>query len=203
MRRLMLCVPMISLLLAACGGGVQGSEAEQLALLVRGEYLAMTSCAMEASITADYGQRVYQYELTARGEGEEMTLTLTAPETVAGVTARLDGGTGLLEYDGVSVETGPLDGDGLTPMSALPALLETARSGYIRACSLEDQEDGSRLLRMDCGQAEGQPGTGTEISLWFDPATYALAQGEITVDGFRVILCQCSNFTFEKQEGSE
>ena len=70
MRRLMLCVPMISLLLAACGGGVQGSEAEQLALLVRGEYLAMTSCAMEASVTADYGQRVYQYELTARGRGK-------------------------------------------------------------------------------------------------------------------------------------
>ena len=203
MRKLLLCVPMISLLLAACGGGVQGSEAEQLALLVRGEYLAMTSCSMEASITADYGQRVYQYELTARGEGEEMTLTLTAPETVAGVTARLDGGTGLLEYDGVSVETGPLDGDGLTPMSALPALLEAARSGYIRACSLEDQEDGSRLLRMDCGQAEGQPGTGTETSLWFDPGTYALVRGEVAVEGFRVILCECSNFTFEKQEGSE
>ena len=56
---------------------------------------------------------------------------------------------------------------------------------------------------MDCGQAEGQPGTGTETSLWFDPATYALARGEIMVDGFRVILCQCSNFTFEKQEGSQ
>ena len=203
MRKLLLCVPMISLLLAACGGGVQGSEAEQLALLVRGEYLAMTSCAMEASITADYGQRVYQYELTARGEGEEMTLTLTAPETVAGITARVGGETGLLEYDGVSVETGPLDEEGLSPMSALPALLEAARSGYILSCSLEEQGEGGELLRVDCGQAEGQPGTGTEISLWFDLATYALAQGEITVDGFRVILCQCSNFTFEKQEGSQ
>ena len=201
MRKLLLCVPMISLLLAACGGA-QGSEAEQLALLVRGEYLAMTSCSMEASITADYGQRVYQYELTARGEGEEMALTLTAPETVAGITARVDGETGLLEYDGVSVETGPLDEEGLTPMSALPALLEAARSGYILSCSLEEREEGE-LLRIDCGQSEGQPGTGTEVSLWFDPATYALVRGEIAVDGFRVILCQCSNFTFERQEESQ
>ena len=33
MRKLLLCVPMITLLLAGCGGKTQGSEAEQLALL--------------------------------------------------------------------------------------------------------------------------------------------------------------------------
>ena len=37
---------------------------------------------------------------------------------------------------------------GLTPASAVPALLEAARSGYITACALE--EDGT-LLRVDCG----------------------------------------------------
>ena len=53
MRKLLLCVPMITLLLAGCGGKTQGSEAEQLALLVRGEYLEMTACSLDASITAD------------------------------------------------------------------------------------------------------------------------------------------------------
>lgn len=87
MRKLLLCVPMITLLLAGCGGKTQGSEAEQLALLVRGEYLEMTACSLDASITADYGQRVYQYELSAAVGEEETVLTLTAPEAVAGVTA--------------------------------------------------------------------------------------------------------------------
>ena len=204
MRRLLLCVPMMALLLSACGGG-RGKEADQLALLARGTYLDMAGCTLEASVTADYGRRVYQYELSARAEGEEMVLTLTAPEEAEGVTAHLDGEGGALEYDGVWVETGPLDGVGLSPMSALPALLEAARSGYIAACSLEEQGESGALLRLDCGDPEGTPGTGTEVTLWLDPADYALVRGEIRVDGFRVIDCRCTGFTFtdEEQEGSQ
>ena len=191
MRKCVVCVLMTTLLLAGCGkAGV--SEAEELALTVRGEYLAMESCAARAAVTADYGQRVYQYEMAVSVNGEETTLTLSAPETVAGLTARLTGEENLLEFDGVSVETGPLDDDGLTPVSALPALLEAARSGYMTACALE--EDGA-LLRIDCGDPEGTPGAGTETALWFDASTHALTRGEISVDGFRAILCEFSEFT--------
>ena len=104
----------------------------------------------------------------------------------------LEGEEGLLEFDGVSVETGPMDENGLTPASAVPALLEAARSGYITACALE--EDGA-VLRVDCGDPAGSPGTGTETVLWFDAATHALTRGEISSDGFRVILCEFSDFT--------
>ena len=191
MRKCVICVLMTTLLLAGCGtAGV--SEAEELALTIRGEYLAMDRCAVQAAVTADYGQRVYQYEMAVSVNGEETSLTLSAPETVAGLTARLSGEENLLEFDGVSVETGPLDGDGLTPVSALPALLEAARSGYITACALEEE---GTLLRVDCGDPAGSPGTGTETALWFDTSTHALVRGEISVDGFRVILCEFSDFT--------
>ena len=190
MRKLLLFVPMMILLLAGCSGG-RGAEAEKLALQIRGEYLEMTSCAGRAAITADYGQRVYRYELALWNQGEEMTLTLSAPDTVAGITAHVGGEHNLLVYDGVSVETGPLDPEGLSPVSAVPALLEGARSGYIVSCALE--EDGA-LLRMDCGDPEGTPGTGSEVSLWFDTSTHALSRGEISVDGFRAILCEFTDF---------
>lgn len=189
MRKLLLCVPMI-LLLAGCGPA-KVSQAEELALTIRGEYLEMTACSSKLSITADYGQRVYQYEVDAAVEGENTTLTLTAPETVAGMTARFTGEEGLLEYDGVWTETGTLDEEGLNPASAFPALLEAARSGYITACALVEEET---LLRVDCGDPTGSPGEGREISLWFDPTTHALIKGEISVDGFRVILCECTDF---------
>ena len=191
MRKLLFCVPMMILLLSACTGGAEGNEAEELALQIRGEYLAMSSCAGQAAITADYGQRVYQYELAVAVDGEETTLTLSAPDTVAGITARVTGQDGQLEYDGLSVETGPLDPEGLSPVSAVPALLEGARSGYIVSCALE--EDGA-LLRMDCGDPEGTPGTGSEVSLWFDASTHAPSRGEISVDGFRAILCEFTDF---------
>ena len=190
MRKLLLCVLMMTLL-TGCGAP-KVSEAEELALAIRGEYLAMDRCTLQAAITADYGQRVYQYEMAAAINGEETILTLSAPETVAGFTARLTGEDSLLEFDGVSVETGTLDGNGLTPVSALPALLEAARSGYIISCALEE---GGALLRVDCGDPSEAPGSGAGMVLWFDAATHALVKGEVSVDGFRAILCECTGFT--------
>ena len=191
MRKCLVCVLMTTLLLAGCGQR-RGNEGEELALTIRGEYLAMEGCALPAAVTADYGQRVYRYEMAVAVSGEETVLTLSAPETVAGLTARTAGEENRLEFDGISVETGPLDEDGLTPVSAVPALLEAARSGYITACALE--EDGA-VLRVDCGDPAGSPGTGTETALWFDVSTHALTRGEISTDGFRVILCEFSEFT--------
>ena len=180
---------MTRLLLSGCGGG---NEVEDLALAIRDELTAAQVLTAQASVTADYGQRVYGFELTMEAGPEETILTLTAPETVAGITARLRGEENTLEYDGLSVETGPLDEDGLTPVSALPALLEAAEGGYLTACTLE--EDGS-VLRVDCGDPEGTPGTGVETTLWFDAASHALTRGEITVDGFRAISCEFSDLT--------
>ena len=191
MHRLWLCVPMIALLLAGCGR-LEVSEAEQLALEIRGEYLELERCSASLEITADYGQRVYQFKMDAQVQGEDAVLTLTAPETVAGLTARWAGEAGTLEYDGVAVETGSLDPEGLDPVSAFPVLLEAARSGYLTACALE--EDGT-VLRVDCGDPAGTPGQGTETTLWFDGETGALLRGEIRVDGFRVIGCTCTAFT--------
>lgn len=189
MRKLLLCVPMI-LLLAGCSPA-KVSQAEELALGLRGEYLEMTAGSAHLAVTADYGQRVYDYEMDAALEGEELTLTLTAPETVAGMTAHLSQGEGQLEYDGVWVETGTLDEDGLTPLGAFPAMLEAIRGGYITACSLEEEET---LLRLDCGDPTASPGKGREVTLWLDVSTRNLVRGEIRVDGYRVIVCECTNF---------
>ena len=107
------------------------------------------------------------------------------------MTARLSGGEGQLEYDGVWVETGTLDDQGLTPLGAFSAMVEAARGGYITACSLEEEET---LLRVDCGDPGRKPEEGREVTLWFEPESRNLVRGEISVDGFRVILCECTDF---------
>lgn len=193
-RRTGLWVLMILLCLSltACGGGATG--AEQLALDIRGEYLAMEGCSGTLTITADYGQRVYTFgaELTFRRAGESV-LTLTSPEEVAGVTARLEQEGGSLEYDGVRVETGPLDNDGLSPMEAVPALLDYAAEGFLAECTLEETEAGEQL-RVICRDPAQQAGTGQECSLWFDPDSHALLRGELSQDGYTVIQCVFSAF---------
>ncbi len=196
-RRLL--APMTALLLlAACGG--RGEEAEDRTTALRGAYLEMGACSGGAEVTADYGRRVYTYALdfTWQREGETV-LTLTAPENIAGVTARIAKGETALEFDGVAVETGPVDSAGLSPMDAIPALLTYAREGYVAECCLEDWE-GEERLRLTCRDPEKAPGEGIEADLWFTPDTFALLRGEISEGGSTVISCTFTGFTMEQQQ---
>lgn len=192
----------LCLLLSGCGG--QGmDEVDQLTLDLRGAYLALAGVTAQLEVEADYGRRVYDYamELNWRREGET-TVTVTAPETVAGITARIADGETLLEYDGVSLETGPLDESGLSPLGAGPALLEAAAGGFIAESGFDTLGE-TECLRLLCRDPEGAPGEGTEFILWFDPVTWDLLRGEISVDGQRVIACGVTSFTKEEAGGQE
>ena len=184
--------------LTACGGPGGGNEAEKTLAEVRGRYLEMTSCSGHGDLTADYGQRVYTYgvDFTWRREGETL-LTLTAPEVIAGTTAHIEAGETALEYDGVMLETGPLNSEGLAPVDAVPALLRYAREGFAAECALEGEEGAEKRLHVICRDPETQPGEGIEAELWFDPESGALLRGEVSEGGFAVIQCDISGFTLE------
>ena len=160
----------------------------------RGELLETAGCTAQLELTADYGQRVYTYgiDLSWQREGETV-LTITAPENVAGITARILEGETALEYDGMRVETGPLDGSGMSPVDAVPVLLDYAEGGYIAACGMETVDE-REVLRVDCREPEAAAGESRACSLWFDPSTHALLRGELSRDGFTVIQCEFSNF---------
>ncbi len=195
MRKRLCALMMILVLpLSACGGKDGGGEAEKALAEIRGKYLEMTGCSGHAELTADYGQRVYAYGLdfTWQREGETL-LTLTAPEVIAGTTAHIAAGETALEYDGVMLETGPLNAAGLAPVDAVPALLAYAREGFAAECAMEEGEESQRL-HVICRDPESEPGTGTEADLWFDGTTGALLRGEISDGGMTVIQCDISDF---------
>ncbi len=193
MRRWSFCAPMIALCLLLTGCGRGEGPAEDPAQTIRTEYSALASCTGIAEITADYGQRVYDFTLDFSVADGETTLTITAPEEVAGVTARIAAGETRLEYDGVMLETGLLSQDGLSPVSALPVMLSYARSGFSDQWGQEEAEE-ETLLRVDYRDAAETPGCGTEASLWFHPEGHGLARGELMVDGYRVITCVFTEF---------
>lgn len=84
-----------------------------------------------------------------------------------------------------------MDPEGLTPAAALPALVETARTGYITACRLE--EDG--LLRVDCGDPEADPGHRDGDRPVVPADSHQLLRGEISREGFRTVRCDFSDFS--------
>lgn len=191
MKKQLLFLPMMLLLLTGCGGGQEGKTgAEALAVEIRGEYMAMTGYSLQAQVNADYGQRVYDFTLSVTNDGEETAVVIREPEMLSGVTARIHGEEGTLEYDDLSLETGFLDGESLSPVSALPTLMEAARTQYIDRCTLADG-----VLEVHCADPEQDSGTGQEVTLWFDAQTHALTGGEISQDGRRVIACKITEFT--------
>jgi len=193
-RRMLLCTQMIVLLLAlaACGG--KGSE-DSLALKYRTDYLDLTSCEGTADLHADYGQRVYDYTVSFQYQKDgDMTIQITAPESLSGTTARIAAGETRLEFDGATLETGPLSPEGLSPVDAIPASLRYLCEGYIAECGSETKQDRA-CLRLQFRDPTQTAGKGTEANLWLDKETGNLVYAEMMQDGFTVLRCEFTSFT--------
>lgn len=183
-------VTTLFLALACCfalTGCQSGTSADDKALEVRTTMLSLESITGKAYLTADYGVRVYEYAADVTyWRGGDIAVTITAPENLAGITARLKDGASSISFDGMQVETGKLTTGGLSPMEAIPSLLKSAEEGYIAQTSFEIL-DGAEVLRVTYRAADGSPGVGEEATLWFDLMTNLPICGEILSDGYRVI----------------
>lgn len=191
--------PVLFLLMAVFLCACVGEEADnQQILQLRSDFLAMDQCSGSMEITADYGERVYDYTVTFSGTRKDgLTMVITEPETVAGITAKIVDGETFLVYDGVQLETGPLNEDGLSPLDALPSLISAMSSGYIAETGTEMLGE-RETLRVCIRDSKKEPGQGLEQILWFDKAQKTLLQGEIRSDGPTVIRCSFSDFIQQK-----
>lgn len=194
-----LCTRMISLLLCLCLCGCVGeSEDNELTLLLRADFLSRTGCSGTMDLTADYGQRVYEYTVDfSETEKDGLSMVITAPDEVAGITAHITDGQTALEYDGLQLETGPLNSDGLSPMDALSAFFTAMESGYMAETGSEMLGE-TEVLRICCRDPELDPGQGLETVLWFDKAQKTLLRGEVRSDGSTVIQCEFSAFNLHQ-----
>lgn len=189
-RRLWLFPLMISLLLLAACGGEGEKSGEERAIQLQSEFAAMTACSGRVRLEADYGERVFECVLDVTYD--QVTggvMTLVEPELVKGVSARVSPDGLSLSYQGFSLDTGDVTGDGLSPVEALPRLYRAVTRDYVAGATLSEE-----LLSVTYRDAEQAPGAGLEAVVTFDLQTHAPLTGELFWDGSRVILAQMTDF---------
>ena len=198
MRRLTACVLMMILLLSGCKAGQLAETPEDAALALREEYQALTGWSATVDVSVCYSETVYDFTLDVKWRREgETVLTVTAPELLSGITARIAQGETVLEYDGAGLSLGMLDGDGLTPVSAVTAIMAQIEKGYMAKCAWSGE--GDQYLQISFQDPELEANTGTEFVLTFDRASRALLSAEESTAGEAVLTANISKFTGTQQ----
>ena len=127
------------LTLASCGN--KAEEQVQQALDFRAAVLGASTCGFTADVTADYGESVYDFTLEADYDPAERStaLTVTAPDSIAGICATIDGTDAELQFEEVSLVLETTGSSHIAPLR-LPQILGDAWCyGYVESLSKEDE----------------------------------------------------------------
>ena len=160
------------------------------AMTLRANLLACESYDFDASITADYGDEIHSFGMQCVGDNDgNLEFTVTAPETIAGITGEISAGEGKLTFDDQGVAF-PLLAEGqVTPISGPWILMKTLMGGYLTACNQE--EDLIHLMINDSYEEDA-----LELEIWLDGQRNPV-QGEIGYEGRRILTMEIENFRIQ------
>ena len=194
MRKALLFAPMLLLLLTACGGG--GKKEEDLTAQLQAQYAAVASATMEADITCHYEDEVREYTLLCAYTPQASTVTVLSPANLAGISATVENGTLSLSYDGISLDAGSYSAAAISPVAALPKLMEAAAKGYPSEQS-EEAVGERTCLRLACDLESDE---GILYTTWFDQETLLPLRSEISADGTLVFEVAWNKFEVTGQQ---
>ena len=193
MRKAMLFALMLTLLLTACGGEEERDPASEL----QAAYAGLAAATLEADITCHYDDETRTYTMLCDYTPGSSTVTVLAPEDLAGISATVAEGALTLSYEDVSLDAGSYSAAAISPVAALPKLMEAAAAGYVSQQSVEELEERS-CLRLSC-DLDGEEGD--LYTTWFDQETLLPLYSEISVDGVVVYQVAWSRFEVREPQG--
>ena len=172
-----------ALFLSGCSG-----KREELdrAMKLRTSLLA-EECSYDVEITADYGDKLYVFSASCRGNPQgDVEFAVTAPETIAGITGVVAQGEGKLTFSDTVLAI-PLLADGqLSPVSAPWILLKTLQGGYLTAAGMEDE-----LLRLTINDSYAEDAL--QLDIWLDESNHPV-RADVLYDSRRILSMKVSNF---------
>ena len=195
MRRVVTLALMTALCLCLCAcGGKSGTD--KMTEEIKSEYSKIKSITMIVSVTADYGNRVYEYKLRCVGKDDAMDIEVMEPEGIKGIKAHISKDKAGLEFEGVTLDTGELFGDGLSPLEAMPMMLNAWKSGYAME-TWKEKINGTQTLAVKYELSKAGNSKDTKHVVWFDLKSNLPVKAEILYDGYRVINCTFGNIIME------
>ena len=106
------------------------------ALALRSQIQQANACTFSLQITADYGNATYDFAMDCVSDRQgNVTFTVTAPESISGITGNLANGNGSLTFDDTVLAIPMLTNEKITPISAPWLLMRTLRGGCITSCA--------------------------------------------------------------------
>jgi hypothetical protein len=185
--RAVLMIPL--LLLAGCEEREAGLEKEFTEF--RADVNDADCITVRGTLTADAGDSVERYVLDASYDGKQTTVEIVEPALVAGVKATARWGETEIEYGNVLLGAGALDADGLTPVSAMPAIFAAMAGGYTE---LLWREGDLIAARMYAGES-------SRCTVWLTADTLTPVHAEIASDGRTVISCDLTDWQIADDTG--
>ena len=174
-------------LLLCLTGCSSGSKEMNRGLALRSEILKASQCSFDCGITADYGDKVYTFSMNCTGDSlGNLTFTVTAPETIAGITGSVSEAGGKLTFADTALHFDLMADDQVTPVSAPWILLKTLRSGCITSAGMEDD-----LLRLSIDDSYADDAL--HLDIWLN-ADDRPVKAEICYDNRSILSLAVTNF---------
>ena len=167
--------------------GCGGKDAElKRAMDLRAKLLA--SCvSFDAEITADYGNEIHNFSVYCEGDSQgNLGFRVTAPESIEGITGRIENKEGKLTYRDTVLAFPLLAEDQLSPVSAPWVFYTALRGGYLTSAGMEDD-----LLRLTIDDSYEEDAL--TVDIWLDEADNPV-RAEILFDGRRILTMTIENF---------
>ena len=171
--------------------GCSGTPAEmETALELRSRLLQSQACSFDASITADYGNKIHTFSMHCQSDDKgDLSFIITEPETISGIGGKISSGGGRLTFEDTALYFELIAEDQLSPVSAPWILMRTLRSGYITSSC---REDDSIRISVDDGY-EQDP---ICLDIWLNSENEP-GQADILYDGRRILSVAVDNFEIQ------
>ncbi len=172
------------LILSGCSGK---SEEIDRGMTLRAQLLRADCCTFDTKITADYGDTLYEFCMACEMDSYgDMTFTVTAPETISGITGKITDQAGTLTFDDTALQFDKMADDQVTPVSSPWIFLKTLRSGYLTAAGMEEE-----LLRLTIDDSYEEDAL--KLDIWLNDENIP-TRAEILYDGRRILTLTVANF---------